>query len=268
MIQEEIAKDPSILGLGDLILKDKERSQPRAGRLDLLLQDPETQRRYEVEIQLGKTDESHIIRTLEYWDTERKRYPQYDHCAVIIAEDVTARFHNVISLFNGSIPIIAVQMNAYKSGESNNINLIFTTVLDEFALGTDEEDEVKEATDRDYWISHGSEKTVKMADKLLEVIQEFASGHELKYNKFYIGLAKDGNPRNFVVFRPKKRALNIEIKLPYSEDIQKIIENSGMEDMGYLRRWRVYRIRLNEEDIEKHRELLRDLFQKAHENLR
>jgi hypothetical protein len=32
-VQEVIAKDPSILGLGDLILKDKERIQPKAGRL-------------------------------------------------------------------------------------------------------------------------------------------------------------------------------------------------------------------------------------------
>ncbi len=32
-IQDLIAEDPSILGLGDLILKDKERLQPRAGRL-------------------------------------------------------------------------------------------------------------------------------------------------------------------------------------------------------------------------------------------
>src|SRR5436189_6407367 len=80
-VQQLIADDPSILGLGDLFLKDKERMQPRAGRLDLLLQDtdPQTSRRYEVEIQLGPTDESHIIRTVEYWDIERKRYPQYDH---------------------------------------------------------------------------------------------------------------------------------------------------------------------------------------------
>lgn len=71
-IQDKIAEDPTILGLGDLILKDKERMQPRAGRLDLLLHDPELNRRYEVEIQLGKSDESHIIRTIEYWDIERK----------------------------------------------------------------------------------------------------------------------------------------------------------------------------------------------------
>ncbi len=78
-VQDRIAEDPSILGLGDVVLKDKERIQPRAGRLDLLLQEPDTLRRYEVEIQLGKTDEGHIIRTIEYWDIERKRYPQYDH---------------------------------------------------------------------------------------------------------------------------------------------------------------------------------------------
>jgi hypothetical protein len=57
-----------LLGLGDLVFKDAERRQPRAGRLDLLLSDPETHTRYEVEIQLGATDEAHIIRTIEYWD--------------------------------------------------------------------------------------------------------------------------------------------------------------------------------------------------------
>ena len=57
-VQKQISDDPSILGLGDLFLKDKERIQRGAGRLDLLLQDLETLKRYEVEIQLGATDES------------------------------------------------------------------------------------------------------------------------------------------------------------------------------------------------------------------
>jgi hypothetical protein len=123
MIQEKIAEDPAIIGLGDLVLKDKERVQPRSGRLDFLMQDPDTNRRYEIEIQLDKTDESHIIRTIEYWDIEKKRYPQYDHCAVIIAEDITNRFLNVISLFNGFIPLIAIQMNAFKFGNEMRLEL-------------------------------------------------------------------------------------------------------------------------------------------------
>src|SRR5436305_9399232 len=131
-VQERIAEDPSLLGLGDLILKDKERIQPHAGRLDLLCQDPDSTRRYEIEVQLGRTDESHIIRTIEYWDIERKRYPQYEHTAVIVAEDITGRFLNVIRLFNGVIPLIAVKLQALRVGEQ--IGLVFTRVLDELPV--------------------------------------------------------------------------------------------------------------------------------------
>jgi len=112
-LQYRIGEDPTLLGLGDLVLKDRKRPQPRAGRLDLLLQDAETNKRYEVKAQLGKTDEAHIIRTIEYWDIERKRYPQYDHTAVIVAEDITSRFLNVISLFNGSILLVAIQLRRH-----------------------------------------------------------------------------------------------------------------------------------------------------------
>jgi hypothetical protein len=55
-VQERIAEDPSILGIGELILKDRERNQLGAERLDLLFQDPDSNLRYEMEIQLGKTD--------------------------------------------------------------------------------------------------------------------------------------------------------------------------------------------------------------------
>lgn len=144
-VQDRIADDPTILGLGDLVLRDRERIQPRAGRLDLLLQDTETNRRYEVELQLGATDEAHLIRTIEYWDIERKRYPQYDHCAVLIAEDITSRFLNVVSLFNGSIPLIAIQMQALKVGE--HTTLVFTTVMDELTRGLVDEDEDAEAAE-------------------------------------------------------------------------------------------------------------------------
>ena len=132
-VQDQIAREPSIVGLGDVVLRDKERPQPHAGRLDLLLQDDESKRRFEMEIQLGRTDETHIIRTIEYWDIERKRYPQYEHCAVIVAEEITARFLNVIGLFNGHIPLIALQLSAFRVGA--DVALVFTKVLDEVRVG-------------------------------------------------------------------------------------------------------------------------------------
>ncbi|WP_456781980.1 hypothetical protein [Bradyrhizobium sp. USDA 3315] len=171
-VQGLIAADPKILGLGTLVLRDKERVQPRAGRLDLLLQHSETKRRYEVEVQLGSTDEAHIVRSIEYWDIERKRYPQYEHCAVVVAEDITSRFLNVVSLFNGVIPLIALQMQALKVGE--HTTLVFTKVMDEMSRGVVDEDEDAEAapTDRAYWEKQGTKATVQLADQLLAIVQE------------------------------------------------------------------------------------------------
>jgi hypothetical protein len=264
-IQQIIADDPSIIGLGELVLKDKERIQPRAGRLDLLMQDPDTNRRYEVEIQLGKTDESHIIRTIEYWDIEKKRYPQYDHCAVLIAEDITSRFLNVIGLFNGFIPVIAIQMNAYRIG--NEVGLVFTKVLDEMPLGLVEEDEeIQEITDREYWLKRGTQVTVKMVDEILAIISSFKPGYELKYNKFYIGLAKDGQPNNFAICRPKKNYMIIELRLQKSEEIDQIIESNDLDEMSYDKRWGNYRIRLNKGEISKKTEVIQTLLEKAEKN--
>jgi len=263
-VQERIAEEPTILGLGDVVLKDKERIQPRAGRLDLLLQDAESSKRYEVEIQLGRTDESHIIRTIEYWDIERKRYPQYDHTAVLIAEDITSRFLNVIGLFNGVIPLMAIQMSALRQGDE--VGLVFTTVVDQFSLGlVDEDEEVQETTDRAYWENRGSRQTVAMADQLLEIAKQCDASLELKYNKFYIGLAKHGRPSNFVVFRPKKRFIRFELRLKSSPELQERLENAGLDVMDYDTRSGRYRIRLQPGEIEKNKEVLTEVIKEAYE---
>ena len=266
VIQNRIAENPAILGIGgDLILRDRERIQAGAGRLDLLLQDQDTNRRYEVEIQLGRTDESHIIRTIEYWDIERKRYPQYDHCAVIIAEDITSRFHNVISLFNGSIPLIAIKMNAYRFDD--RIGLVFTTVLDEVQRGDDEEEEEAEIADRNYWIRRASENTIKMADTLLDVINEFSQGYELKYRSDLIGLIKDGRKNNFVFFLPRRNAINIYPRIPFSEEIQRKIDENDLDSMsGYDRRWGRFRLRLSQSEIVQKKEVIKELLSIAYKN--
>jgi predicted transport protein len=262
-VQERIAEDPSILGLGDLIVKDKERMRPRAGRLDLLLQHPDLNQRYEVEIQLGRTDESHIIRTIEYWDIERKRFPQYDHCAVIVAEEITGRFLNVIGLFNGFIPLVALQMSAVKI--EDRISLLFTTVMDKMELGPEEDDDYQPA-DRGYWeTERGTKATVAIADELLEMIKSFDPGFQLKYNKFYIGLSKDGQPNDFAIFRPKKNGLRLELWLQKSNEVDEDLDKAGVDVMDYDERWARYRLRLGKADVKQHAELLRKLLRQSYE---
>ncbi len=262
-VQERIAEDPSLLGLGDVILKDKERRQAGAGRLDLLLQDAEDDRRYEVEIQLGKTDESHLIRSIEYWDIERKRYPQYEHTAVIVAEEITSRFLNVIGLFNGTIPLVAIQMSAVQLGD--NVSLMFTTVLDQMQFGpVDEDEEVYEATDRAYWERREGRDALAMADELLVILRQVNPNLELKYNKFYVGLTKNGQANNFVLFRPRKNAIRIEAKIRKTEEMDAKVEEAGLDVQGYSARGGRYRIGLRKGDVHKHADILRHLFETAY----
>jgi hypothetical protein len=264
-VQDFIAEHPTILGLGDLDLKDKERMQPSAGRLDILLQEPETLKRYEVEIQLGSTDESHIIRTIEYWDIERKRYPQYEHAAVIVAEDITSRFLNVISLFNGTIPLIALKMTAYKVNDE--YALTFVKVLDEMTYGlVDEDESVSPPTDRDFWETKGSEKTLAVTDRLLELVNTVEAKAALRYNKHYIGLGVDGSAMNFVTFRPRKAHVIMTVKLPKDKEIDDLIETSSIETLPYDVQWREYRFRIDEELEEKQREILQILVKRARDN--
>jgi hypothetical protein len=261
-VQERIAEDPSILGIGELILKDKERNQPGAGRLDLLFQDPDSNLRYEVEIQLGKTDESHIFRTIEYWDLERKRYPQYDHVAVLIAEDITSRFLNIISLLNGFIPLVAIQLNAIQIGEQ--IALIFTVVLDHRLGLAPEEEEEQEVTDRAYWEKRSSKTTVYMADEVLGLLKTLDQELELKYNKFYISVSKANKPFNFVIFRPKKTSLGVEPKLKKTEEIEIMLDSAGLDISEYDTRNQRYRIRFSKDEIQKHERLLKEILGRAY----
>ena len=146
----------------------------------------------------------------------------------------------------------------------NNYWLTFTIVLNETRLGLVEEDEVKEATDRSYWEKRGTPEAVALADKLLGVIKEFDNGYELKYNKFYIGLAKNGQPDNFVIFRTKKtRKSTMELRLEQSDEIDKIIEEAGLDLMEYDSRRNRYQIKISEKDLLENKPLILDLLRRA-----
>lgn len=264
-IQSQIYQDPSLLGLGNLEVLDKERRQPRAGRLDLLLWDVSTETRYTVEIQLGSTDESHIIRTIEYWDIERNRYPQINHVAVIVAEDVTSRFLNVISLFNKSVPIIAIQLNAFQIGES--FTLASVKILDTVEIAGMEEDEITPATDRDYWLKEKASPTsVSLLDECIKIAKEFEPAAEPNYRKRYIGIHVNGLVDNFILFRPRKGdSMVFEFKLPYTEETARYIDDNDFDQLTYSRRWKSYRISLKVPDLKLRREEIKYLIGEAFE---
>jgi len=209
-LQDRIEEDPSILGLGDLTIVRRERQQSTGGRIDFLLYNPETETMYETEIMLGSTDESHIVRTIEYWDIERRRFPNKDHKAVLVAEDITNRFFNVISLMNRSIPIIAIQLNALKV--DNKLLLNATTVLDIYESPEDDQD-ISETVDRNYWENRSHPQSMALMDEMITMIRAEHEAPRITYNKYHVavGTAK----KNFIWLRPRKRAgyCHFEIKV-------------------------------------------------------
>ncbi len=262
-LQERIREDPSILGLGELEVKDVERSQPNAGRIDMILRDPETTKRYEVEIMLGAVDESHIIRTIEYWNIERKRYPQYDHCAVIIAENITSRFHNVIGLFNSAIPIVAIQLNALKVQDKLILN--FTKVLDEIVLGTEEEeDSGGKSTDRSDWERKLPKGGLDIVDECLRILSEIDPELAPNYQANYIGLTKGTTVRNFVVFRPKKQSVRTDVRISDQTEWIARLEEAGIVvyRSPKVGAWLIFYV--EKDDIAKNQGLIKELFEAAY----
>ncbi len=263
-LQDRLMEQPELLGLGDVEVRDSERRQPSGGRIDLLLVDTVQGIRYVVEIQLGAMDESHIIRTIEYWDIEQRRYPQYEHVAVIVAEDVTGRFHNVISLLNntGQIPLIAIQITG---AEVNGAFTLIATRVVHLVRPGSEEEEAGEAVDRPYWENKASAASLKIIDQVFDLIRATSPKAEPKFNKNYVGLTIDGKPQNFVSFRPRKNWVIMEFKIEQNEATTARLDESGLNVLRYTR-WGQYTVQVGQNDLNEHHNLITELIREAHDS--
>ena len=212
-LQDRINEDPSILGLGDVNVVAAERIQSSGGRLDFLLSDPDINTMYEVEVMLGRLDESHIIRTIEYWDIERRRWPTRDHRAVIVAEEITNRFFNVVSLLNRAVPIVAIQLNALQI--EDKVVLSFTKVMDIFEDPEEDEEVVGDPANREWWISNTNPESMSVYDGCLELIPAVSTDLKITYNRKHIAV---GNwKQNFVWFTPRKQQKHCYVRIRVDE---------------------------------------------------
>lgn len=184
-LQEQIEKDPSILGLGQLELVKREKAQSSGGRLDFQLTDPEDNSMYEVEVMLGATDESHIIRAIEYWDLEKRRLPQRQHRAVLVAEKMTRRFFNVIQLLSLNIPLIAIQVSVLEADGKRMLH--FTKILDVYEEPDLVTTAASEGSSEGVWLEEAP-WTVECAKALLPIAGPVFPGLGLNYLKYYVSL--------------------------------------------------------------------------------
>lgn len=244
-LQGLIARTPEILGLGDLILEGREVQVSSGGRVDLILLDqntePETE--YLVEVQLGPTDPSHIVRAIEYWDLRRNENPSREHCAVLVAEEITGRFFNVINLIK--VPIIAIEVSTFKlkcpNGEEH-FTVIFNRVYDNFSR---EPSIQNSPVDRNYWIRRSSECSVKLIEALINHVNKLLSkSFSPNYNKYYIGLTEpSGRGIAFISFYPRRRFIRMNFRLPRDKKYDQLLEQSNLE-YSYDNYFKLYSVKI------------------------
>jgi predicted transport protein len=104
-----------------------------------------------------------------------------------------------------------------------------------------------------------------LPDQLLTMLKELDSSLEFNYNRFYIGLSKDGLPYNFVSLNPKRKFLRLSVNLPQSDELDAKIEQAGIEDLEYEKRHGNYRLRLTRDTIQSQTPLLKELAHDAYE---
>ena len=261
-LHDRISDDPSVLGLGELDVLERERVQSGGGRIDMLLTDSENNARFEVEIMLGATDPNHIVRCIEYWDIERRRYPAYDHVAVLVAEDITSRFLNVMSLLAGTIPLVAIQLNALRVGD--HIVLDFVKVLDQRVLREDDTVEPEDRNvDRGTWEARVGAEIMRLCDRIAGIANEVAEPKvELKYKKYRIGLCPHGSFFNVAALFPKKGFLPIRIGVTDPDAWVKKLEDAGVELVNSRKPGKIT-VRIRPADMPAQEAVLRELIHEA-----
>lgn len=252
-LQDQIAENPACLGLGDLELVSRERKQSSGGRLDLLLKDPEDDSMFEVEVMLGETDESHIIRTIEYWDRERRKWPQREHYAVLVSEVVTKRFFNVIQLLSNSIPIIAVQVNIVEADGTRMLH--FSKVLDTYEE-PEEPGVTNEKFDEEFWRTKSS-WTLDAAKALIDAARPVLADASLNFVKNYIAIEVNGNNYMWLHKRSSRKSiLGLWFTHELASAAASLFDEAGI---SYVRKDEVLRLTVDHAMIKTNAALLRKI---------
>jgi len=255
-LQDYIWNNPSCLGLGDLEPIAKEKRQTSGGRLDILMKGSDEEL-YEIEVMLGETDETHIIRTIEYWDIEKKKRPKRQHTAILVAERINTRFYNVINLLSHSVPIIGIQANLYKN--NNSVSQVFTKIIDSF-----EEPEIEEENGATYgaeYIQKSFPETAEVISSVLSIVGETVSDTRVNYIKKGASIFINGTRKIIIVRRGKKQSSIAYVVS--DEDRSKIEELLDASSISYDYKNGKIRIWLDNtslnSNIEVHREIIKRL---------
>ncbi len=262
-LQDIIYDNPKILGLGNLIAVNKEKKQSNGGRLDILLKDPTDNSMYEVEVMLGETDPSHIIRAIEYWDNEKRKYPQRQHFCVLVAESFDRRYFNVIQLMSLNIPMIAVQADLLEVNDEKILN--FTKIIDIYSEPEEDESEIKQVNESTW--NNDSPWTNSNAKALNEILKNKHDRINFRYTQSYISINIDGRNDYWLCKRMRPTsALFFSVKdEEKAESIKKILEEKEIEYT--YNRYKEFMLSVDVDSIKKNTDLINEIHSLRHKKV-
>lgn len=180
---------------------------------------------------------------------------------MLVAEEVTARFLNILQLINGVVPIVVLQVSALQVG--HQVVLSFTKLLDEVSLGTELEDDPGART-RSWWEGRASAASLKLLDECLDLLRALDPELAPSYQKSYVGVSQNNRPSNFVTFRPLRHGLRVEIRAGNLRWFEDRFAAEGLARLSIDRRWRGLRFVLNPGEVAEHEKLLKSLLRAAY----
>jgi hypothetical protein len=232
-LERQIIKNPSILKLveGKLEVVRSQLRQGKERRLDLFLKALDEDTYYSVELMLGELDESHLVRTIDYWLRNQLAFADKDweHVAVVVAESISeSGCRRVARWLADNAPLVAIELRAISV--DGRLAVQPFTVFD----GRDREEELdldrpQLDSDRDYWLKKASEKTLKLAEEIASVLPKIDSKLRVSYRHGFLGVTAQNRPANFVSFHPKKSFVKAKARVGDAEAWARRLEKGGLD---------------------------------------
>ncbi|HEX6964119.1 MAG TPA: hypothetical protein VF175_19785, partial [Lacipirellula sp.] len=189
---------------------------------------------------------------------QRRTYPDYEHIAVIIAESITTRFLNVMALLAGSVPLIAIQLDALAVGDQ--LLLHFTHILDQKRLRRDDTDNEGGGggqVDRAFWEKKAGVTLMGICDEVIKLINATATPRqEASFLRQYIGLQSQGLVDNFIFMSPKPSKNFVHINFRNASAVAWVdkVEQAGVPVRS--RQEDRLRVTVTPEEFSTHRDLI------------
>ena len=267
-LKKQIIKNPKLLNMGSLEFEDAERISSFSGRTDILMSSSDYKNLYVIEVMVGELDESHLIRTILYWLSERNKITNRKIYPILIAESFNNRFFEAAYFLTNLIPFLFIQVSAFKIGSNENmeedIQLYFNHIPGKIKRSVFEgthESRNKLLSNEEIWISKLDAEKKKFLSFLEDQIKELNSGFIPIFNKSDLSFEIEDVSGTFLTVELKKSDLYLSGLQPikyHSEQQSYNFDGSDMTLTGNK-----FQLKISNSNMERYRDSILILIQNS-----